>query len=336
MERNEKEEEMKTLVKEDSQKGNLDIHNNEKEPIVENKAKGLSSDRKQKKKHKEKKNKAHKINGVDELKNKDIADSDQHIINKDELFTGCNEQREKRRDSMKDNYLNINNVMRNTKEDLYNMDDKNLNEQEGTNIIREKLGHSGEKISDVTKTSKISDNAELVVEPLIFEEKLNLWKGTINSVQIKKEDEKKQQEERLRILENVKLAQILKKEEEMLHKEYMEQLKKDEELAKQIEQKLHAEVADELHKIEESDFQLAQKLQSAHDDKYVVSVQKSSGTIKKLISLASSNKNNYGANENNDNNNNNDNSAEIGPSKTQQLKDKFRNLFKKKKKNVDM
>ncbi|CRH00026.1 hypothetical protein PRELSG_0912600 [Plasmodium relictum] len=171
------------------------------------------------------------------------------------------------------------------------------NSAEDNNINESDNAYEGKRNIDISL-----GNAEIVVEPLVFEEKLKMWKGTVDSIKEKKEDEKKLQEQRQLNLENVKLAHSLNKEEKILQQMYLEQLKKDEELAKQLEQELNAEIRNELTKIEQDDFKIATIIQNSFDSE-----------------------------ENQQNNNtNNGQSNNKKVSKLKLLKEKFRKFFKKK------
>lgn len=310
----------KNLVKEKSEKMKNEKNDvfttavSREKSIKEEKPKTAKSVSLKKKKTKEKSSNGEVINKIQVAEFKDAVQV-KSIINSDELFVD-------NRQCETENDLNETIAKDNVNEHIHN----NSLEAPAENTTNKTASYNhDEKSTEVQKTTKISNNGELVVEPVKFKDKLNMWKGTINSIKIRKEDEQKLQEKRLKQLENVKLAQNLKKEEELLQREYLEQLKKDEELAKKIEQELNEEIKNELHQIEENDFKLAQRLQSDQGIQDKNSTKKI-GSFKKMCSKASSH-NNIKVDSNND--------LFVGdqPSKAQQLKQKFRNLFKKKKKS---
>lgn len=173
------------------------------------------------------------------------------------------------------------------------------------------------KSENVKQTRHISENGELVVEPLVFEEKLNMWKGTINSIQEKKDDEKKLQVQRQEQIKSAKLLQHLQKEEKMLQKVYLEQLEKDEKLARQIEEELNSETRGELNKLEEQDLELAKKLQ----DK----INKENGIYNYSYDKKGPKKGSLESNKSCS-----DNSSKKNKIFNGKLKEKFRGLFKKK------
>ncbi|SBS90806.1 hypothetical protein POVCU1_019080 [Plasmodium ovale curtisi] len=129
------------------------------------------------------------------------------------------------------------------------------------------------KLNDITENEKKEkmkeknslNNGELIVEPLIFEEKLKMWKGTVNSLKEKREDEMKLQQQRQLNVENLKLVHSLKKEEEMYEQRYLNQLKNDEELAKKLEIELNKDIRNKLSIIEQEDHKLATIIQNSFE-----------------------------------------------------------------------
>ncbi|SBT71256.1 conserved Plasmodium protein, unknown function [Plasmodium malariae] len=141
-------------------------------------------------------------------------------------------------------------------------------EDEKDRIIKTNNSHNiinGEEVNIEGKEKNYLNNGELVEEPLEFEEKLKMWKGTVNSIKEKREDEIKLQQQRQLNVENIKLAHTLNKEEKISEKMYLEQLKKDEELAKQIELELNKDIRNELSLMEQEDFKLATIIQNSFE-----------------------------------------------------------------------
>ncbi|SCN12678.1 conserved Plasmodium protein, unknown function [Plasmodium malariae] len=141
-------------------------------------------------------------------------------------------------------------------------------EDEKDTVIKTNNSHNiinGQEENIEGKEKNYLNNGELVEEPLEFEEKLKMWKGTVNSIKEKREDEIKLQQQRQLNVENIKLAHTLNKEEKISEKMYLEQLKKDEELAKQIELELNKDIRNELSLMEQEDFKLATIIQNSFE-----------------------------------------------------------------------
>lgn len=197
---------------------------------------------------------------------------------------------------------------------VYKLSDSKTNMSNGRNMNQD-ISNSMQA-ENGKQTRHISENGELVVEPLVFEEKLKMWKGTIDSIQEKKDDEKKLQVQRQEQLKSAKLLQHLQKEEKMLQKVYLEQLEEDEKLARQIEEELNLETRGELNKIEEQDLELAKKLQDTINKEH---------EIYNYSHEKVSKKNSMESNRSDSDKNSTKNKIFNG-----KLKEKFRNLFKKK------
>lgn len=220
-------------------------------------------------------------------------------------------------DHMQNNHTSLNGKVNRQSDGNIKFPNKTeCNNSKGSDMKKWKGGLQEPKSENGKQTRHISENGELVVEPLVFEEKLNMWKGTINSIQEKKDDEKKLQVQRQEQLKSAKLLQHLQKEEKMLQKVYLEQLEKDEKLARQIEEELNSETR-ELNKLEEQDLELAKKLQDKINKENGIYNYSHDKRVSKKGSLES-------------NQSCSDNSSKKNKIFNGKLKEKFRELFKKK------